>query len=119
MKHKSYLIETTPAGNTDIDHVKDVCCTVYRSGSEVGRFTVTQNELGEYDSLEKAVKAYMQRDYPDNAWRDEARYRRIRKTETRLQKRQRALLTAILRCNGGRVTSVSYTHLTLPTICSV
>ena len=105
MKHKSYLIETTPAGNTDIDHVKDVCCTVYRSGSEVGRFTVTQNELGEYDSLEKAVKAYMQRDYPDNAWRDEARYRRIRKTETRLQKRQRALLTAILRCNGGRVTS--------------
>mgnify|MGYP001532163108 CR=1 FL=1 len=30
MKHKSYLIETTPAGNTDIDHVKDVCCTVYR-----------------------------------------------------------------------------------------
>lgn len=42
MKHKSYLIETTPAGNTDIDHVKDVCCTVYRSGSEVGRFTVTQ-----------------------------------------------------------------------------
>lgn len=105
MKHKSYLIETRPAGNTDIDHVKDVCCTVYRNGSEVGRFTVTQNELGEYDSLEKAVTAYMQRDYPDNARREEARYRRIRKAETRLQKRQRALLTAILRRNGGRVTS--------------
>ena len=61
MKHKSYLIETTPAGNTDIDHVKDVCCTVCRNGIEAGRFTVTQNELGEYGSLEKAVKAYMQR----------------------------------------------------------
>lgn len=105
MKHKSYLIETMPAGNTDIDHVKDVCCTVCRNGIEVGRFTVTQNELGEYDSLEKAVKAYMQRDYPDNAWRTEANYRKIQKAETRLQKRQRALLTDILRRNGGRVTS--------------
>lgn len=105
MKHKSYLIETMPAGNTDIDHVKDVCCTVCRNGIEAGRFTVTQNELGEYDSLEKAVRAYMQRDYPDNTRREEARYRRMRKAETRLQKRQRALLTAILRRNGGRVTS--------------
>lgn len=105
MKYKDYLIETAPAGHTDIDHVKDVCCTVYRNGSEVGRFTVTQNELGEYGSLDKAVRAYMQRDYPDNARREEARYRRLRKTETRLQKRQRALLTDILRRNGGRVTS--------------
>ena len=105
MKHKSYLIETTPAGNTDIDHVKDVCCTVCRNGIEAGRFIVTQNELGEYGSLEKAVRAYMQRDYPDNAGRDEVRYRRMRKMETRLQKRQRALLTAILRRNGDRVTS--------------
>ena len=64
-----------------------------------------RDRLGEYDSLEKAVRAYMQRDYPDNAWRDEVRYRRMRKMETRLQKRQRALLTAILRRNGDRVTS--------------
>lgn len=105
MKHKGYLIETTPAGNTDIDHVKDVCCTVCRNGIEAGRFTVTQNELGEYGSLDKVVRAYMQRDYPDNAWRDEVRYRRMRKMETRLQKRQKALLTAILRRNGDRVTS--------------
>lgn len=63
MKHKSYLIETTPAGNTDIDHVKDVCCTVCRNGTEAGRFTVTQNEPEEYDSLEKAVRADVQRDY--------------------------------------------------------
>lgn len=64
MKHKSYLIETTPAGNTDIDHVKDVCYTVYRNGTEAGRFTVTQNELGEYGSLDKVVRADVQRDYP-------------------------------------------------------
>lgn len=30
INYKQYYIETESAGNTDLDHTKDVCCKVYK-----------------------------------------------------------------------------------------
>ena len=72
---------------------------------QIGHFTITSNEIGDYGSLDKAIIAYMHRDYPDNNPADEERYSMIRKQEKQLQSVQKALLIDILKQNGGRVTS--------------
>lgn len=112
MKYKEYNIETTPAGNTDIDHTNDICCTVYKRASNAGQknveiehFTITTNEIGDYGSLETAIIGHMHRDYPDNSPVDEERYRKIKESEKQLQAGQKALLIDILNRNGRRVTS--------------
>lgn len=112
MKYREYNIETTPAGNTDIDHPGDICCTVYKQTSnagqknvEIGNFTITTNEIGAYGSLEAAIIGYMHRDYPDNNPADEERYSRIKKLEKQLQAQQKALLIDILNRNGRHITS--------------
>lgn len=112
MKYKEYNIETTPTGNTDIDHVEDICCTVYKQTSnadqknvEIGNFTITTNEIGDYGSLEAAITGHMHRDYPDNSPADEERYSRIKKLEKQLQAQQKALLIDILNRNGRHITS--------------
>lgn len=112
MNYKQYYIETESACNTGLDHTEDVCCKVYKQSSDtphhsvqIGHFTITGNEIGDYGSLDKAVIAYMHRDYPDNDPADEERYSMIRKQEKQLQSAQKALLIDILKHNGGRVTS--------------
>lgn len=112
MKYKEYNIETTPADNTDIDHANDICCTVYKQTSnadqknvEIGNFTITTNEIGDYGSLEAAIIGYMHRDYPDNNPADEERYSKIKKLEKQLQAEQKSLLIDILNRNGRRITS--------------
>lgn len=112
MKYKEYNIEITPAGNTSIDHTDDICCTVYKQNPnadqknvEIGHFTVTANEIGDYGSLEAAIIGYMHRDYPDNNPADEERYSKIKKLEKQLQAEQKALLIDILNRNGRHITS--------------
>lgn len=112
MKYKKYNIKATPAGNTDIDHANDICCTVYKQTSnagqknvEIGHFTITANEIGDYGSLEAAIIGYMHRDYPDNNPADEERYSKIKKLEKQLQTEQKALLIDILNRNGRHITS--------------
>ena len=112
MKYKEYNIKTTPAGNTNIDHADDICCTVYKQTSkadqknvEIGHFTITANEIGDYGSLEAAIIGYMHRDYPDNNSADEERYNKIKKQEKQLQAQQKALLIDVLNRNGRRITS--------------
>lgn len=112
MKYKEYNIKTTPAGNTNIDHANDICCTVYKQTSnadqknvEIRHFTITANEIGDYGSLEAAIIGYMRRDYPDNNPADEERYSKIKKLEKQLQAGQKALLIDILNRNGRHITS--------------
>lgn len=105
MNYKQYYIETESACNIGLNHTEDVCCKVYKQSVQIGHFTITGNEIGDYGSLDKAIIAYMHRDYPDNNPADEERYLKIRKQEKQLQSAQKALLIDILKQNGGRVTS--------------
>ena len=92
MNYKQYYIETESACNTGLDHTEDVCCKVYKQNPDtphqnvqIGHFTITSNEIGDYGSLDKAIIAYMHRDYPDNNPADEERYSMIRKQEKQLR----------------------------------
>lgn len=112
MNYKGFYIKTTPAGNTGIDHAEDVYCTVYKQDGhvpeqkvEIGNFTITTNEIGDYKSLEAAIIGHMQRDYPDNDPADEERYCKIQELQEQLQEEQRVLLIDLLKRNGGRITS--------------
>lgn len=112
MNYKQYYIETESAGNTDLDHINDVRCQVYKQAPdnsqkkvEIGQFIITGNEIRDYGSLDTAIIAYMHRDYPDNNPSDEERYRKMQEQEAQLQADQKALLIDILNRNGGRITS--------------
>ena len=108
-----YYIETEPANNQHIDHVKDVKCKVFRHGNdnslvpeEISNFIITGNELFDYGSLDKAIRAYMCCDYTENDLSDKACYQKIHEEERLLQNRMKDLLIRLLDSQDGHVTSL-------------